>query len=1234
MTDRLRRDLRSLLAGRAGRAAAVILVVALAAASCTTTGDARNPLASAAQHERPRPPAAPPPAPPGVEDVAVAPSADPEKARLPLAEATARIVASRSDVAAPPSPPSVPPPTAEQRREALKAYLRGRAAVTAGELPQAVGELEQAHVLDPSSPEVLRQLGRAYSLAGNGPRAAEAFRRLRALEPDDSEALFTIGMNAANRRQWEEAAAYLAVLRRLLDERRSDANLATVIAVDFALATSLAELGYDAAFLDAARRATSHPLEPLAAAGGQDSARIGELFRRRSELAQQMGDAMLRLGEADAAVAQYRAAAALPTADPRTLRTRIVLALLVAGRPIAAQSEFLDSIAVAGSAGDAEVALAGYLAEQGIDARRMARAIESMSLERPDEPALVRILARLDPPATVRLLSELAARSPGGEGAEQLLDWLEQVDPAGAVAIAVDLVARNDEVLEPAALRLVASAATPGELRDRVRRLPDSPARDALEGAILVAERDPVAAWALLAGAAAKHGPDPALARARVLAAAALADPQLVREVEAWRAPRGVVESMPLVAGYLAAGASEEAWRIVEAAGDASGLPSATRAAWLVLESRAAAAEAAAAVGTERGLLLSIAVRAAEGAVEADPRAVGAWEWLISLRDPRGGAAADAGAHGRAIARMAAALEGEPIVERLRAEEELARGRVDAAIERLEAVVEQHPADVAALQAIVASLSRVGRTNEILPRLDRRRAESPGEPAGWDLWTAAMIRAGRAAEAEQALRALLEADPAHPFAKGLLEALERATGKAEQAESMSLARISARPPTLARDLDLASWSLERCGRLARPARPGAGVDAAAIDAAGGEAIDRAMALARSMPSLTRDQRWRLLTIPLQAPPSLPSRSPAIRDLAEEVLAADPGSPLAVHGAAILGAALEGADEVTLAELAARAVASPAAQANDDEAAVRWLGIAERLLSSGEPEAAALVLRVATLAIPFPDGEARRTLQAATVGLDARCGGRADRTLAYLDELAALGRLGMGGSLMRPSQEGEPSNPILEASSIYSIVGDRAGSLAILERVVERDPGDAMALNNLGYGRLEDGRLDERTIGLLGEAHELRPSDPHILDSLGWLRYRRGWIEDRPEGAGAVSLIEEAVRLNGESASLEGLDHLGDAMWRIGRREEAIRAWQRAVEAGLRRFEREGTIRGIEAFQRGEFGLVLRDPADFYEQNYGEILDRVRAKLRAITDRREPEVAPIEPPLEPAAGGGA
>ncbi|MHC4832579.1 MAG: tetratricopeptide repeat protein, partial [Planctomycetota bacterium] len=870
-------------AWRAGMA-----VVALLVAGCATTRsgdsapDARTRLLAAAAAERPGPdaPAGDPSPPPNLAglDLTRRPADDPQ-ATMPLDEAIDASWTAHPEIRVPTPIQASGPGDDGDADEALRAYLRGRNAMLAGDFPQAVGEFERAHLLDPGEASILRQLGRAYSQAGNGPRAAEAFTRLRGLEPDDPEALFTIGMNAANRGRHAEAVAALARLQEIFADGEGDANLSTMVAVDFALASALLELGHDRAFLEMAEIALGHPVEELAARG--DDPRVGEIYRRRSELAQAMGDAALRLGDAEAAVAHYRAAAELPVGDPAALRARLVHGLLVSGRPLAAQAELLASCE-SGAAGDAEIALAGHLLEAGVDVSPLVAAVEELGRRRPDEPEIVRVLARLDPDATVRILTELAAESAGADGVEQLLDWVERVDLASACAIAVDLAARNPDAIAPSAERLAASSGTPEDLRSMLAALPAGVGRTAIEAALLVALRDPASAWALLETAEAEQD-HPSLLRVRALAAGAMADPMLVDRVEdevrraieantleglaAVDAERAVIEA------HLAAGASEAAWDMLEARPIDPGWPSRQRGARLLLQSRAAAAESAVAVGGAADLLRAVAVRSAEAAVEADPGSVEAWEWMLVLRDPRSGIVPDAEAHRRALESMQAALAGESIVERLRAEQDLLRGRVDAALARLETVLEAHPGDAAALQAVVGTLTRAGRTGEILPRLDRRLAEAPADPTGWDIRVATLVQTGRAAEAEAELRELLEADPAHPFASGLLEALLRATGRGDEAETLAEARLDRRPETPGREIDRAMLRLERSGRRAAAARDEAAADE--VVAASAQAVDAAAELIEAVPAMSRAERMRLLSIPLQASPDVRTRRETI-----------------------------------------------------------------------------------------------------------------------------------------------------------------------------------------------------------------------------------------------------------------------------------------------------------------------------------------------------------------------
>ena len=57
-----------------------------------------------------------------------------------------------------------------------------------------------------------------------------------------------------------------------------------------------------------------------------------------------------------------------------------------------------------------------------------------------------------------------------------------------------------------------------------------------------------------------------------------------------------------------------------------------------------------------------------------------------------------------------------------------------------------------------------------------------------------------------------------------------------------------------------------------------------------------------------------------------------------------------------------------------------------------------------------------------------------------------------------------------------------------------------------------------------------------------------MDSLGWAHYRLQQYED------AVTFLERAVELRPEDPTIT--DHLGDAYWMAGRRNEAYFQWER------------------------------------------------------------------------------
>lgn len=109
----------------------------------------------------------------------------------------------------------------------------------------------------------------------------------------------------------------------------------------------------------------------------------------------------------------------------------------------------------------------------------------------------------------------------------------------------------------------------------------------------------------------------------------------------------------------------------------------------------------------------------------------------------------------------------------------------------------------------------------------------------------------------------------------------------------------------------------------------------------------------------------------------------------------------------------------------------------------------------------------------------------------------------------------------------------------------------LTEAVRLNPDHGHLLNYLGYSWIDRGMNVDEAEELILRANELEPNDGYIVDSVGWVYYRTGRLEQ------AVEWLEEAVSLRPDDPEIN--DHLGDAYWVVGRRLEARFQWQRALD---------------------------------------------------------------------------
>lgn len=123
----------------------------------------------------------------------------------------------------------------------------------------------------------------------------------------------------------------------------------------------------------------------------------------------------------------------------------------------------------------------------------------------------------------------------------------------------------------------------------------------------------------------------------------------------------------------------------------------------------------------------------------------------------------------------------------------------------------------------------------------------------------------------------------------------------------------------------------------------------------------------------------------------------------------------------------------------------------------------------------------------------------------------------------------------------------------AMVAEKLGKLDVMEadlrRVIALKPDHAHAYNALGYTFAERNlRLDE-AYELVQKAVALAPQDAYIQDSLGWIQYRQGRIDE------AYKTLKQAYtqRRDPEIAA-----HLGEIMWIKGERDEAVKLWRASL----------------------------------------------------------------------------
>jgi tetratricopeptide (TPR) repeat protein len=131
---------------------------------------------------------------------------------------------------------------------------------------------------------------------------------------------------------------------------------------------------------------------------------------------------------------------------------------------------------------------------------------------------------------------------------------------------------------------------------------------------------------------------------------------------------------------------------------------------------------------------------------------------------------------------------------------------------------------------------------------------------------------------------------------------------------------------------------------------------------------------------------------------------------------------------------------------------------------------------------------------------------------------------------------------------------IELAYDTALMAERAGKTNEMERllrsIIERKPDFQHAYNALGYSYADRNIKLEEAQALIQKALDMTPGDPFITDSLAWVHFRRGHLDE------AEKLLEQAyeTRQDAEIAA-----HLGEVLWAQNKRDRALKIWREGLQ---------------------------------------------------------------------------
>lgn len=129
--------------------------------------------------------------------------------------------------------------------------------------------------------------------------------------------------------------------------------------------------------------------------------------------------------------------------------------------------------------------------------------------------------------------------------------------------------------------------------------------------------------------------------------------------------------------------------------------------------------------------------------------------------------------------------------------------------------------------------------------------------------------------------------------------------------------------------------------------------------------------------------------------------------------------------------------------------------------------------------------------------------------------------------------------------------LVQLSMVQEKLGRSPAAESTLRQILQQDPDNPTALNNLGYYLAERGERLEEALQLTRRAVNIAPTNGSFLDSLGWVYFQMNKLDE------AQRYLEQALQAQPNDGAIH--DHVGDLYRKQGRLDQARRAWQRSLQ---------------------------------------------------------------------------